>query len=80
MAETLTSERMMPQNTASKTGMQNRSPVLQDQVAPTRAFRGASWLIPTTLLTGFIATAALWWRFGEMVFLNTMVTAFMACF
>jgi glycerol-3-phosphate acyltransferase PlsY len=38
------------------------------------------WLIPAIAATGFTAAALLWWRFGESVFLTSMMGAIIACF
>jgi type IV secretory pathway TrbD component len=43
------------------------------------------WGIPRVMLFGFIAgalflTAALWWHFGEGVFVTSMMSAIIACF
>jgi hypothetical protein len=39
-----------------------------------------SWLIPAIAAAGFTAAALLWWRFGESVFLTSMMGAIIACF
>jgi hypothetical protein len=59
--------------------------LMKDNIALDEHPQRGLGLIPRILLFGFIGlvffvTAALWWRFGEGVFVTSVMNAILACF